>query len=97
MKFFEYRQDAKRLSNVALRYLEYYAERWVCVKDKPNILMFHDSAVTIRLVPRRLRIFDGIHVQYKNTDVWIPLRHRLKLRRKVRSVLAIKAHVALSG
>lgn len=61
---------------------------------------FHGSAVerkgaynyVVQLVPRRLRIFDAVHLYVEGQEVFLPLLPRLLLRRTVREYFADQAY-----
>ena len=95
MRFFKCRKEAKRLAEVTQLFLECCPSKWVVSKTDPGHVRFKDSAMSIKITPRRFRIFDKIQVMYKSVDVWIPLRWRLKLRREARRVLAEKTRITM--
>lgn len=56
----------------------------------PNMVCYGEG-VSITYTPRRLRIFDSIHVCVEGNDVWLPLLPRLLLRHAYRKYMANKA------
>ena len=46
---------------------------------------------TLMLVPRRIRVLDGLYVCWMGQEVWIPLIARIRLRAAVRLWLATAA------
>lgn len=88
MKKFRGRRAARELARKILYGLATWPETWEPCSDCDGL---HRDNITIVIVHRRFKVFDGIFVCYKEVCVWIPLLARLRLRRAVRCVLAEKA------
>lgn len=46
----------------------------------------------IVLIPRRIRLFDGVRLYYGNSEIWLPLLQRLFIRSRVRYILAMRSN-----
>ena len=66
-------------------------ELWVVGADDAGCSRLEMGRFVITLTPRRLRLFDAIHVHFDGSDVWLPLYARLKLRNAVRLLLIEQA------
>lgn len=62
-------------------------------KVKPHYknMIICGEAITIKYMPRRLRIFDSIYVSVNGNDVWLPIIPRLLLRHTYRKYVARQA------
>jgi hypothetical protein len=72
--------DARRLSRRLRESLAAPDDSWQVSTDDDGQPMLSNGDIRIVLIPRTARIFDALHVYSNDTEVWLPLLARLRLR-----------------
>ncbi len=81
------RIDARALSRKLRTSLTNSEEAWNVGTDKEGRPMLSNGGLRIVLVPRTVRMLDAIHVYSDDTEIWLPVLARLRLRGAARTRL----------
>jgi hypothetical protein len=85
--FIQLRLAAIRLVRDLRRSMIYDSEIWTINADRQGRPIVSTSSFRICLEPRALRLFDAIHIYCDESEIWIPLFPRIRLRNAVRRLL----------
>jgi len=89
---FRSRMAARRLAREVRQSLETQPDLWQIAADDEGRPIVSSRSFRIVIVPRAVRIFDAIHLYSDDTEVWLPLLPRLRLRAATRWLLARSAN-----
>ena len=88
-------KNAKILTENILYSLKQTPAQWKLIKGEMAAtrtgLELESKSIEVLIEPRRFRIFDRLTVEFKGRDIWLPRSSRLRIRKRVREVLAYKA------
>jgi hypothetical protein len=82
------RAEARKLSHEVRKALLTERELWEIDADQLGRPILNRGRFRIALVPRRLRLLDGVHLFCNEVEVWLPLIARIRLRNAARFVIA---------
>jgi len=77
-------RDARSLSRKLRKSLAEPDDKWKVGTDEEGHPTLSSGDIRIVLVPRAARILDAIHVYSDDTEIWLPLLARLRLRAAAR-------------
>jgi hypothetical protein len=81
-----------RLARTLRRSLLTQSDSWTIEADRQGRPIVSAGPFRILIDPRRLRLFDAIHLYCDDTEIWLPLIARIRLRSGVRLFLLNHAH-----
>ena len=80
-------RDARILSRALRKSLASLEDNWKVGTDETGHPTLSAKGFRIVLMPRAARLFDAIHVYSNDTEIWLPLLARLRLRAAARGRL----------
>jgi hypothetical protein len=80
------RAEARRLAREVRQSMLNEAGMWEIDADRQGRPIV-SSGFRVALVPRRIRLFDAIHLFCNEVEVWLPLVARIKLRNAARLLI----------